>query len=134
MDTITDVTWGSSTTLRGKLIESKASRVGVGGQTITFSGTCAADFGSVTTNTDGTFTGSGLAPNTAGIGWTVQAHYAGDSITSYTGSEQASQLSNKKRRNLYNALGKLSGTWLSAKLKRRYLFIFSLALCKRLVR
>nr|MDQ6865892.1 carboxypeptidase-like regulatory domain-containing protein [Thermoproteota archaeon] len=87
LDTIPDVLWGSSTTLRGKLIDSNASDAGVGGQTITFSGTGAANVGSVTTNTDGTFTISGLAPNTVGTGWTVQAHYAGDSIASYTASD-----------------------------------------------
>ena len=93
LDTITDVPWGSSMTLRGKLIDSKASGVGVGGQTITFSGTGAANVGSVTTNKDGTFTGSGLAPNTAGR-WTVHAHYAGDSITSYTASDSTTNTYN----------------------------------------
>ena len=94
LDTIPDVLWGSSTTLRGKLIDSNASDAGVGGQTITFSGTGAANVGSVTTNTDGTFTISGLAPNTVGTGWTVQAHYAGDSIASYTPSDSTTNTYN----------------------------------------
>src|SRR5712691_1349994 len=42
LDSITDLPRGSSTTLRGKLIDSNASDAGVGGQTITFSGTGAA--------------------------------------------------------------------------------------------
>ena len=50
------------------------------GKTVTFTGTGAGNMASVTTNPDGTFTATGTAPTTVATGWTVQAHFAADSL------------------------------------------------------
>ncbi|MBI3639255.1 MAG: Ig-like domain repeat protein [Thaumarchaeota archaeon] len=72
------VPWSTSITVTGKLTNSTGS--GVGGKTVSFTGTGAANLATIITNADGTFTSTGLAPNTVASGWTVQAHFAGDSI------------------------------------------------------
>jgi len=79
----TNVPWGKSITVSGRLTASNAggSTGGIGGKTITFNGTGGANLPSVTTNTDGTYSSTGAAPSTVGTGWTVQAHFAGDSST-----------------------------------------------------
>jgi hypothetical protein len=50
----------------------------LGSKVITFNGTGASNLPSAVTNPDGTFLASGASPNSVGVGWTVQAHYAGD--------------------------------------------------------
>jgi hypothetical protein len=73
------VGWGTDVTVTGKLSDS-ASGAAIGGATISFDGTGAANLQSVTTNADGTFTAKGKAPSTVATGWSVQAHFAGDSL------------------------------------------------------
>src|SRR5919199_6437752 len=77
LNNIANVGWGTDVTVTGKLSDS-ASGAAIGGATITFDGTGAANLQSVTTNTDGTFTAKGKAPSTVATGWGVQAHFAGD--------------------------------------------------------
>jgi peptidoglycan/xylan/chitin deacetylase (PgdA/CDA1 family) len=78
LNTIANVGWGVDVTVSGKLSDS-ASGTAIGGATITFEGTGAANLTSVTTNADGTFTAIGKAPSTVATGWKVEGHYAGDS-------------------------------------------------------
>jgi hypothetical protein len=71
-------------TATGKLTDNDASGAGVGGKTITFSGTgtspqVAGGLISTVTNPDGSFTATARSAGTVGTGWTVQAHFAGDS-------------------------------------------------------
>jgi hypothetical protein len=80
LDTVANVPWGSSINVAGKLTDNAASGAAVGGKTITFTGTGAAQLASETTNIDGTFTAKGKAPSTLATGWTVQAHFVGDSV------------------------------------------------------
>jgi YVTN family beta-propeller protein len=75
---ISSVTWNKAITVTGKLTDSNNNNAGVAGKTITFTGTGASNLAAVTTNTDGTFTASGTAPNTVANGWTVKATFAGD--------------------------------------------------------
>jgi hypothetical protein len=97
---IANVGWGTDVTVTGKLSDS-ASGTGIGGATITFDGTGAANLQSVTTNTDGTFTAKGKAPSTVATGWGVQAHFAGDNsynkadstIKTYSTTKHATGLS-----------------------------------------
>jgi YVTN family beta-propeller protein len=77
------VPWSGTITVSGKLTDQ--SNTGLGAKTITFSGTGAANLGTITTSPDGTFTVSGLSPDTVSTGWTVQAHFAGD--PSYSSSD-----------------------------------------------
>jgi hypothetical protein len=70
---------GTKVTVTGKLTDNVGG-AGVGGKTITFTGTGAANIASVTTNRDGTFTASGLAPTTINNRWTVQAHFTADNL------------------------------------------------------
>jgi peptidoglycan/xylan/chitin deacetylase (PgdA/CDA1 family) len=78
LNTIANVGWGADVTVTGKLSDS-ASGTAIGGATITFNGTGAANLQSATTNADGTFTAKGKAPSTVATGWKVEAHFAGDS-------------------------------------------------------
>ncbi|PWU81272.1 MAG: hypothetical protein DLM72_07765 [Candidatus Nitrosopolaris wilkensis] len=89
LNSIANVPWHTTATVTGRLTDNDASNVGIGGKTLTFTGTGADSLGSATTNPDGTFTASGLAPNTVNSGWTVQAHFAGDS--SFGGSSSSVQ-------------------------------------------
>jgi hypothetical protein len=79
LNTIANVPWNTTLTVTGKLTDNNASNAGIGGKTITFTGTGAANLASVTTNPDGTFTASGISPNTVATEWTVQAQFGGDS-------------------------------------------------------
>lgn len=83
LNTIPNVGWGVDVTITGKLTDS-ATGAAIQGATITFSGTGAANLPSVTTNADGTFTAKGKAPSTVATGWSVEAHFAGDSAYSAT--------------------------------------------------
>jgi len=78
LNPISSVPWGTTVTVTGKLTNSTTG-TGIGGKTITFTGTGATNLVSVVTKPDGTFSSSGLAPSTVQSGWTVQAHFAGDS-------------------------------------------------------
>ncbi len=80
------VPWGTSVTVSGKLTITSGG-AGLGGKTITFSGTGAANLLSVVTSSDGTFSASGASPSSVLSGWTVQAHFAGDS--QYLGADSA---------------------------------------------
>ncbi|MGB7954356.1 MAG: hypothetical protein WCF23_10265, partial [Candidatus Nitrosopolaris sp.] len=65
--------------MTGKLTDNVGG-AGVARKTVTFTGTGADNIGSVSTNPDGTFTVTGLTPTSVNNGWTVQAHFAGDSL------------------------------------------------------
>lgn len=79
LDTVTNVPSGSSINVTGKLTDNAASGAGIAGKIITFTGTGTANIASETTNIDGTFTAKGNEPSTLANGWTVQAHFVGDS-------------------------------------------------------
>ncbi|MFL6432596.1 MAG: PKD domain-containing protein, partial [Nitrososphaeraceae archaeon] len=79
LNPITSVLWGNDVTVTGKLTDNAASGAGVGGATITFDGTGAANLQPVTTNADGTFTAKGKSPTSVATGWRVQAHFAANS-------------------------------------------------------
>ena len=89
---ISNVPSSGTVTVTGKLTDNEMSNTGIGGKTITFTGTGAGDISSVTTNPDGTFTATGAAPNMVATEWTVQAHFAGDS--SYEASNSTVQTYN----------------------------------------
>lgn len=76
----TSVPWRIAIRFTGKLTDNNASDIGIGGKTITFTGTGSANIANAVTNTDGTFTAKGIAPDTVATGWTVQAHFAGDRL------------------------------------------------------
>jgi hypothetical protein len=78
LNSISSVPWGQQVKVSGKLVDS-VNGIGVGGKTIAFSGTGASNLASIVTNSDGTFTTSGISPTTVATGWTVQARFAGDS-------------------------------------------------------
>ncbi len=84
LNPITSVLWGNDVTVTGKLADNAASGAGVGGVTISFDGSGAANLQPVTTNADGTFTVKGKSPTSVATGWRVQAHFAGNS--DYTAS------------------------------------------------
>src|SRR5439155_2871113 len=88
LDPITSVPWSSNVTVTGKLTAT-SSAAGIGGETITFSGTGAAGLSSVTTNPDGTFSVTGVSPNTVATGWQVNANFAGDSSYSTSSAAQS---------------------------------------------
>ena len=79
LNAIANVPSGTTITVTGKLTDNVGG-AGVAGKTITFTGTGAGNIASVTTNPNGTFTATGLAPASVNNGWTVQAHFAGDSL------------------------------------------------------
>ena len=85
LNTISSVPWSNTVKVTGTLTDNNASGAGIGGKTITFTGTGATNLASAVTNPDGTFTSTGAAPNTVGT-WRVQAHFASDT-TSYKGSD-----------------------------------------------
>jgi hypothetical protein len=85
LNPISNVPWGSQTvTVTGKLTSADnddddgGSRIS--GQTITLTGTGIKEQQTISANTqsDGTFTATFAAPDTVASGWTVQAHYAGN--------------------------------------------------------
>jgi hypothetical protein len=102
LNTITSVPWSTTATVFGKLTDNAASGAGIGAKTITFTGTGAANLASVTTKTDGTFTAAGKAPSTIATGWTVQAHFAGDST--YKASNSNTQTYNTLKHTTHLAL------------------------------
>jgi hypothetical protein len=87
LNTITNVGWGVDVIATGKISDS-ASGTAIGGVTITFDGTGAANLQPVTTNADGASTAKGKAPSTVATGWDVQAHFARD-ILLYKKSDSA---------------------------------------------
>ncbi len=84
LNPITSIPAGNYVTATSKLTDNNASGGGVGGKTITFSGTgawpqVASGLASAVTNPDGTFTATGRTYANVATGWTVQAHFVGDS-------------------------------------------------------
>jgi hypothetical protein len=73
INSVTSVPWGKNIIVTG--IFGNAN----GGSVITFDGTGAENLPDAITNADGSFTAQGPAPSTVATGWTVQAHFAGDS-------------------------------------------------------
>jgi K319L-like, PKD domain/Bacterial Ig domain/Calcineurin-like phosphoesterase len=88
LDPISNVPWSKTVTVTGKLTDNVGGNLGIGGKTISFDGTGAANLQSVVTASDGSFSASGAAPQTVETGWTVQAHFSGDASynisTAYT--------------------------------------------------
>jgi hypothetical protein len=84
---ISNVPWGQTVTVTGKLTNADGS--GISGQTITLTGTGIKQQQTISANTqsDGTFTAEFAAPNTVDSGWTVQAHYAGDDSSKLQSSD-----------------------------------------------
>src|SRR5437870_10699648 len=79
VDPITNVPWGGSITVTGKLTDLR-SGLGIPGATITFSGD--GTIAGVTTALDGSFSATGSAPGApAATGLIVTANYGGNTIT-----------------------------------------------------
>jgi hypothetical protein len=78
LNPISNVPWSKTVTVTGKLTDNVGGNVGIGGKTISFDGTGAANLQSTVTGSDGSFSTTGAAPQTVATGWTVQAHFAGD--------------------------------------------------------
>src|SRR5439155_2984060 len=76
LNLVTSVPWGNNVLVMGKL--TNQSGIGIGGKTITFSGTGAAGLSPVTTNPDGAFSVTGASPSTVATGWQVNANFGGD--------------------------------------------------------
>jgi len=75
---VSNVPWSKTVTVTGKLTDNVGGNVGIGGKTISFDGTGAANLQSTVTASDGSFSSAGAAPQTVSTGWTVQIHFAGD--------------------------------------------------------
>jgi hypothetical protein len=88
LNPITSVPWSSNVIVSGKL-SATSSAAGIGGKTITFTGTGAAGISSVTTNPDGTFSATGLSPSTVATGWQINANFAGDSTYGSSSTTQS---------------------------------------------
>jgi hypothetical protein len=87
LNTIKSVPWARNVTVTGKLTDNALSGAGVGGVPIMFDGTGADNLpDNVVTNADGTFAAKGASPDTVATGWTVQAHFAGDSDSAASNS------------------------------------------------
>jgi len=78
LNPVSSVAWGKTITVSGKLTNS-SSGAGLGGKTITFSGTGGVNLPNAVTDSNGFYTSTGAAPSTVTNGLTVQAHFAGDS-------------------------------------------------------
>jgi hypothetical protein len=75
------------------LTDNAASDAGVGGATIMFDGTGADNLpDNVITNADGTFTVNGASPAEVATGWSVQAHFEGNS--EYNASDSSTKTYN----------------------------------------
>jgi predicted phosphodiesterase len=87
MSPISNVPWGKTVTVTGKLVNADDGGSAISGQTITLTGTGINPQQTVSakTQSDGTFTATFTAPSTVASGWTVQAHYAG-----YAGGDDGS--------------------------------------------
>jgi hypothetical protein len=72
LNPIPNIPWGNSLTVAGQLLD-PVTGAGLGGKTVTFTGTGAAKLLSPTTRRDGTFSSGGNAPATISSGLTVQA-------------------------------------------------------------
>ncbi len=77
LNPVASVPWSSNIIVSGKLYTT--SGVGLGGKTITFTGSGVAGLSSLTTKTDGTFSSTIQSPNTVSTGWKINANFAGDS-------------------------------------------------------
>ena len=82
LNTISNLPWGNSLTVSGRLTNSTGS--GVANEIISFNGTGASTLPTATTDSSGFFSSTGKSPNTVSTRLTVQAHFAGDSL--YLGS------------------------------------------------
>jgi hypothetical protein len=78
LNPVSNVPWSKTVTVTGKLTDNVGGNAGIGGKTISFDGTGAANLQSTVTASDGSFSTTGAAPQTVATGWTVQAHFAGD--------------------------------------------------------
>jgi hypothetical protein len=85
LNPISSVPWGTAVKVTGKLTDLSTGSA-IGGATIAFTGTGAANLPKAITASDGTFSTSGKAPNTVATGWTVQAQYGGGGIHASTNS------------------------------------------------
>jgi len=68
---------GQSVVVTGKLTDQSGK--GLSGKTIVFTGTGAPSFPTAITNSDGTFSVTGLSPNMISTNWQVNSIFAGDS-------------------------------------------------------
>lgn len=99
LNPITNVPWGTTVKVTGKLVDSSASNIGVGGQPITFTSS-AGTIQSTVTAADGTFSTTGTAPGAPPVSVNVQAFYAGtqffssssSSVTTYSTLRHTSQI------------------------------------------
>ncbi len=78
LNPISNVPWSKTVTATGKLTDNVGGNVGIGGKTISFDGTGAANLQSTVTASDGSSLLQESAPQTVSTGWTVQAQFAGD--------------------------------------------------------
>jgi hypothetical protein len=74
LDPVSNIPWGQTVTVSGKLVNANDDSSGISGQTITLDGTGInqQQTFSAKTQSDGTFTASFTAPSTVATGWTVQ--------------------------------------------------------------
>ena len=77
LNSISSVSWGNKITVSGQMVDQFIRDVS--GATISFNGTGGSSITNVTTDVNGMFTTTGTTPNTVQTGWTVQAHFAGNS-------------------------------------------------------
>jgi len=78
LNTISNVLWGKTITLSGKLTNSTGG--GIANKAIFFNGTGAINIPPAITNGSGFYSSSGAAPSTVSTGWTVQAHFVRDAV------------------------------------------------------
>jgi hypothetical protein len=74
-----DIPWGQPTSFIATLRDNTAGGIPIGGKTISYDGTGVIGVVDQVTDNLGKATGVGTAPDTVASGWTVQAHFAGDS-------------------------------------------------------
>jgi hypothetical protein len=74
------VPWGQPTQLTALLVDASNGGVGIASKTITWTGTGVIGSAPVATDSFGSAPGAGTAPTTVATGWTVQSHFAGDSL------------------------------------------------------
>ncbi|MBI3638870.1 MAG: 6-bladed beta-propeller [Thaumarchaeota archaeon] len=72
--------WGGTSSFISLLKDADNSAAGISGKTIHFNGTGVIGVADQATNGTGFAISTGTAPSTVANGWTVQAHFAGDSL------------------------------------------------------
>ncbi len=78
--TFSNVVWGGATSFPITLTDTDNGGTSVQGKTIHFDGTGVIGVSDKITNGTGKAIGIGTAPSAVATGWTVQAHFAGDSL------------------------------------------------------